>query len=63
MNKSKAYHLAQIAVLGTQNIAPENKLKVLRFLMDAEDWAILCEEQEMEKAAAEIDAELAADAE
>ena len=63
MNKSEAYHLAQIAVIVSPTIAPERKLEVLSVLMDAESLALFCEEQEMEKAAAEIELEMAADEE
>ena len=51
MKKSEAYHLAQIAVLGTQTISPEGKTKVLRVLFEDEDVAIYCEKKEAEKAA------------
>lgn len=37
MKKSEIYHLAQVAVVSTATIAPENKLEVLRELMSAED--------------------------
>lgn len=37
MKKSEIYHLAQVAVVSTATIAPENKLEMLRELMAAED--------------------------
>ena len=46
MKKSEAYNLAQIAVVLSPCIAPENKLEVLRTLMEAEDIAKFCEKQE-----------------
>lgn len=51
MKKSIAYNLAQIAVMGCQNIAAENKLEILRILMDDENLAMLVEHREEEKAA------------
>ena len=61
MKKSEAYNLAQIAVIKSQCISPENKIEILRVLMDAEDLEIYCEEQELERMAAEIDKEIAAE--
>lgn len=61
MNKSEAYHLAQIAVVNSPSISPEKKLEVLKVLFDDENLAIYCEEKEMEKALAEIEAEMAAE--
>ena len=49
MKKSEAYHLAQIAVVTTQTISPEAKVKVLRTLMEAEDMAVFCEKREEEQ--------------
>lgn len=51
MKKSIAFNLAQIAVMGCQNIAPENKLQILRYLMEEENLAIFIEEREAEMAA------------
>ena len=48
MKKSEAYHLAQIAVLNTATITPENKLEILKVLFDAEELAIYTEEKEVE---------------
>ena len=61
MKKSEAYNLAQISVIKSPCIAPENKLKILRVLMDAEDLEIFCEEQEVERVVAEIEKEIAAE--
>jgi hypothetical protein len=58
MKKSVAFNLAQIAVMGCPNIAPENKLEILRYLMEEENLAMFVEKQE--KLAAE---EKAADSE
>ena len=49
MKKSEAYHLAQIAVVSTATIAPESKLEILRILIDDENLANFCEEQEEKK--------------
>ena len=49
MKKSAAYHLAEIAVVTSGCIAPENKLEVLRVLMEGEDLAKYCEEQEAKR--------------
>lgn len=57
MKKSVAYNLAQITVMMSPNIAPENKLEILRVLMDDENVAIYVENQE------KIADEKAADAE
>lgn len=51
MKKSIAFNLAQIAVMGCPNIAPENKLQILRYLMEEENLAIFIEEHEAERAA------------
>ena len=51
MKKSKAYKLAQIAVVSTATISPENKLEILDVLMDSEKFALFCEKQEAEEAA------------
>lgn len=49
MKKSEAYHLAQVAVSLSPCITPENKLKVLRVLMEDEDIAIFTEKKMEEK--------------
>lgn len=49
MKKSEIYSLAQIAVLTTTCIALEKKQAILRVLMDDEDLAKFCEEQEEKK--------------
>ena len=59
MKKSEAYHLSQVAVVLSPSIAPEKKLEILRVLMDAEGLELYCEEKEMERAAAEIEKEIA----
>ena len=53
MKKSMAYHLAQIAVMASPGIAPENKLEILRILMDDENVALYCESKEAEQAVEE----------
>lgn len=49
MNKSTAYKVAQISVLNNEFVCSEDKLAVLRVLMESEDLAIYCEKQEWEK--------------
>lgn len=49
MKKSEIYSLAQIAVITTSCIAPEKKQAILRVLIDDEDLAKFCEEQEEKK--------------
>ena len=49
MKKSEIYHLAQIAVLCAATIAHENKLKILRVLLDDEQLAIFSEERAAKK--------------
>ena len=46
MKKSEIYHLAQVAVVSTATIAPENKLDVLRELMAQESYNTLHEDSE-----------------
>ena len=45
MKKSEAYHLAQVAVLLSSSIAPENKIEILKLLMDDESLALYTEKQ------------------
>ena len=53
MKKSEAYNMAQIAIITTPTISPENKLEILRVLIAAENLALYCEEQEAQKAVEE----------
>ena len=53
MKKSEIYHLAQIAVVTSPCIAPENKLKVLKVLIDDEELSIFTEKRDAEKAVEE----------
>jgi hypothetical protein len=46
MKKSEMYHLAQIAVITSPNIAPENKLLILAELIEKESLELFLEEQE-----------------
>ena len=48
MKKSEAFHLAQIAVVQSPAISPENKLVVLKNLMAEESIALFCEKQKEE---------------
>ena len=48
MKKSEHYHLAQIAVVTSPCIEPENKLKVLRTLIAQENLELYCESRETE---------------
>lgn len=45
MKKSELYHLAQIAVINSPSISPENKIEVMRVLMDAESLELFVESQ------------------
>ncbi len=45
MKKSEAYHLAQIAVVQSPSISPENKLEILEILRLQEHLEKYCEEQ------------------
>ena len=45
MKKSEMLNIAQIAVVLSPAITPENKLKVLRVLMEEEDLAIYVEKR------------------
>lgn len=49
MKESEIYHLAQLAVILSPCIAPENKLEVLKTLMHDEDVAKFVEEREAKK--------------
>ena len=44
MKRSEAFHLAQIAVVQSPNIAPEKKLVVLKILSSQEYFEQFCEE-------------------
>jgi hypothetical protein len=46
MKRSEAFHLAQIAVVQSPNISPENKLVVLKILSSQEYFEQFCEEKE-----------------
>ena len=48
MKKSEAYNLAQIAVVTSPLISAENKLEILRVLMEAEDFAKFTENRNQE---------------
>ena len=45
MKKSEAYHLTQIAVVQSPNISPENKLEILKVLLDQERLELFCERE------------------
>lgn len=45
MKKSEVYHLTQIAVVQSPNISPENKLEILKILIDQENLALFCEKE------------------
>lgn len=46
MKTSELFHLAQIAVVNSPCISPENKLEVLRELMEREKVELFCEKNE-----------------
>ena len=50
MKRSELYHLAQIAVVASPSISPENKLEVLKILSCQEHFEKFCEEREEENA-------------
>ena len=50
MKKSEAYHLAQIAVINSPSIAPENKIKVMKILLEDENLALFVEDREAKAA-------------
>ena len=47
MKRSEAYHLAQIAVVQSPSISPENKLEILRILSVQEHFERYCEEEKV----------------
>ena len=51
MKKSEMYNLAQLAVLNSQLISPENKLDIIKLLITQEHWELYVEERAAEKAA------------
>lgn len=52
MKKSEVYNMAQISVLLSPCITPENKLKILRVLIEDEDMEIFREKMEATEEAA-----------
>jgi hypothetical protein len=50
MKRSEAYHLAQIAVVQTPSISPENKLEILKILSLQEHFERYCEEEKPNEA-------------
>ena len=50
MKESEIYQMAQIAVISSNCIAPENKLKILSVLIDDERLALFKEAQEADEA-------------
>lgn len=46
MKKSESIHLAQIAVVQSPAISPENKLEILRTLIAEENLALFCDKRE-----------------
>lgn len=46
MKKSELYHVAQIAVINSPNIAPETKIGIIKLLIQDESSAKYWEEQE-----------------
>ena len=46
MKKSDALHLAQIAVVNSANISPNNKVEIMKYLIDDERFALFCENKE-----------------
>ena len=45
MKKNEAYHLAQIAVVQSPNISPENKLEILKILINQEHFELFCDKE------------------
>lgn len=50
IKKSEIYHLAQIAVINAQTIAPESKIEIMRVLIEQENLELFCEGREEENA-------------
>ena len=46
MKKSEALHLAQIAVVNSATISPNNKVEIMKYLIDDERLAQFCESKE-----------------
>ena len=53
MKKSLIYKCAQASVLNDNRLTDNNKLEILRELMDKEDVAIYCEKKEEEEKVAQ----------
>ena len=45
MKKSEIYHLSQIAVVQSPQIAPESKIEILKVLWEQEKFEMYCEKQ------------------
>lgn len=52
MKKSEMYRLAQCGIVNSIMLSAEKKLEILRVLMEDEDLALYCEEQEAKQAQA-----------
>ena len=50
MKKSEQYRIAQLAVLASNHIMPDDKLEIIHTLMDAEDLAKFTEERDAKEA-------------
>lgn len=50
MKKSEMYRLAQCCIVNSLSLSAEKKLEILRVLMEDEDLALYCEEQETKQA-------------
>lgn len=49
MKKSELYHMAQIAIIESQNISPENRVEILKLLLEDESLELYRESKEENK--------------
>lgn len=50
MKKSELYHLAQIAIVQSPQISPENKMEILKLLLENESLELYRESKEEREA-------------
>ena len=49
MKKSEFYHIAMVAVVQSNNVSPENKIEIMRLLLENENLELYREKQEEAK--------------
>ena len=49
MKKSELYHLAMVAIVQSPNISPENRVEIVKLLLENEDLELYREKVEAER--------------